>query len=148
MMELNVQIKQAGKRKNKIITEKLLLKEVPRTIEELLVFTVKAKYWEYRKRKEISEDFENEDLKKQVLYFQDKIDQQAAEGKIDFGIIKSYSKISEYQALETALQAFEDGIVAVFIDGIRYEKLSDKLELTGEETVTFVKLIMLTGRLW
>ncbi len=147
-MELNVQIKQAGKRKNKIITEKLLLKEVPRTIEELLVFTVKAKYWEYRKRKEISEDFENEDLKKQVLYSQDKIDQQAAEGKIDFGIIKSYSKISENQALETALQAFEDGIVAVFIDGIRYEKLSDKLELTGEETVTFVKLIMLTGRLW
>ena len=98
--------------------------------------------------KEISEDFENEDLKKQVLYSQDKIDRQAAEGKIDFGIIKSYSKISENQALETALQAFEDGIVAVFIDGIRYEKLSDKLELTGEETVTFVKLIMLTGRLW
>ena len=63
-------------------------------------------------------------------------------------LVNTGRKVSEKKAIETALQAFEDGLVAVFVDGTRYENTADALELTGDETVTFVKLTMLTGRLW
>ncbi|MBQ7903408.1 MAG: hypothetical protein IJ362_06740 [Oscillospiraceae bacterium] len=147
-MELNVQIKQAGRRENKIVTAKLLLKQAPRTAGELIASAVKATYSaHYEKANEI-EAFENGDLSQVIIYTLDELKQKAAGGKIDFGFLKNDKKVSEKKAVETALQAFEDGLVAVFVDGTRYKNTDDTLELTGNETVTFVKLTMLTGRLW
>ncbi len=116
-MELRVQVKQPGKRQNNIISKKWYLKEVPNTVEDLIVCAVKAEYAAFRERQETAARSVSE-------------------------------KLSERQAVEIAIQAFEDGVVAVFIDGTKYENLCDRLELKGEETVTFVKLTMLTGRLW
>ena len=62
--------------------------------------------------------------------------------------VKSEKTISEKQAVETTLQAFEDGLVAVFVDGKRYEELNEELHLIGNEVITFVKLTMLSGRMW
>ncbi len=147
-MEIKVQVKQAGRRENKIVTAKLLLKQAPKTAGELIAGAVKAAYAvHYEKTNEI-EAFENGDLSGVIIYTQDELEQKAAGGKIDFVFLKNNKKVSEKKAVETALQAFEDGLVAVFVDGTRYENTADALELTGNETVTFVKLTMLTGRLW
>lgn len=147
-MELKVQIKQAGRRENKIVTAKLLLKQAPKTVEELISYAVKATHTaHYEKANEI-EAFENGDLSQVIIYTQDELEQKAAEGRIDFGFLKSDKKVSEKKAVQTAMQAFEDGLVAVFIDGQRYENATDKLELTGKETITFVRLTMLSGRMW
>ncbi|MBQ3588509.1 MAG: hypothetical protein II977_08055 [Oscillospiraceae bacterium] len=147
-MELKVQVKQAGRRENKIVTAKLLLKQTPKTAGELIASAVKAAYAaHYEKASEI-EAFENGDLSRVIIYTQDELEQKASGGKIDFGFLKNDKKVSEKEAVETALQAFDDGLVAVFVDGTRYENTDDALELTGDETVTFVKLTMLTGRLW
>ena len=62
--------------------------------------------------------------------------------------MKNEKLISEEEAVKNVLQAFEDGLVAVFIDGNRYESLDNTILLTGKETITFVKLVMLTGRMW
>jgi len=147
-MELNVQIKQAGRRENKIGTAKLLLKQAPQTAGELIACAVKAAYTAHYEKVNGTEAFENGDLSQVIIYTQDELEQKAAGGKIDFGFLKNDKKTSEKKAVETALQAFEDGIVAVFVDGTRYENTADALRLTGNETVTFVKLTMLTGRLW
>ena len=147
-MELKVQIKQAGKRENRITTAKLLLKRVPQTLEELLKFTVKATHSAHVKKTKLIEAFEAGDVSEVIIYTQEQLEDQASTGKIAFGFLKSEKTVSEKQAIETALQAFEDGLVAVFIDGIRYEELQERLHLTGNEIITFVKLTMLSGRMW
>lgn len=147
-MELQVQIKQAGKRQNKITTAKLLFRETPQTVEELLIFTVKATHSAHVKKTKLVEAFENGDVSQAILYTQEQMDDKASTGKIDFGFLKSEKTVSEKQAIETALQAFADGIVALFIDGVRYEELQEELQLKGNETITFVKLTMLAGRMW
>lgn len=147
-MELKVQIKQAGKRENKIITAKLLLKESPKIVRELIISAVKASHSIHREKIRQVESFENGDLDAIIVCSQEEIEQKAASGKIDFGVLKSSADVTEKQAVETALQAFEDGLVVVFIDGIRYENVDEKIELMGTETVTFVRLTMLTGRIW
>ena len=147
-MELSVQIKQAGKRANKITTAKLFLKETPTTIRELLTSTVKANLNIHKEKIKQLETFENGDLDYVILYTQDEIEQKARAGRIDFDFLKSSADVSEKKAVESALQAFEDGLIALFIDDTRYEDIDDKIELSGNETLTFVKLTMLTGRLW
>ena len=147
-MELKVQIKQAGKRENKIVSAKLILKENPSTIQELLTSTVKATYAMHNAKVNLQTAFENGDLSEVLLLSEEELQDRAAGGKIDFGFLKNDKMISEEKAVEVALQAFQDGLVAVFIDGKRYENEEDLITLTGEETITFVKLVMLSGRMW
>ncbi len=147
-MELKVQIKQAGKRENKTIAAKLFIKDRPDTIGRLITQTVKATYARHYEKADMIQAFENGDLREVIVYSEEEIENKATSGKIDFGFLKNDKKTSEKKAVETALQAFCDGLVAVFIDGERYENIEDKISLTGEETITFVKLTMLTGRLW
>lgn len=147
-MELNVQVKQAGRRESKVVTAKLLLGKTPATIKELIAYTVKATLAEFNSKTKQIEAFENGSLEQAIVYTEDELDDMASAGKIDFGFLKSDKTVSEETAVDNALQAFEDGIVAVFIDGKRYEDAGEMLELTGGEVVTFVKLTMLAGRMW
>ena len=94
-MEIKVQVKQAGRRENKIVTAKLLLKQAPKTAGELIACAVKATYAaHYEKASEI-EAFENGDLRGVIIYTQDELEQKAAGGKIDFGFLKNVKKVSE-----------------------------------------------------
>ena len=147
-MEFNVQLKSAGKKENKIKTAKLVLNDNPKTVEDLIVFTVRATLTEFQSRGKKSEKLEEGDLRDIIIFDDAELMDKASSGKIGFGFLKGKIRVPEKKALETALQAFEDGIVAVFIDGVRYENLQDKLELKGGETLTFVKLAMLAGRMW
>lgn len=147
-MEFNVQLKSAGKKENKIKIAKLVLNDNPKTVEDLIVFTVRATLTEFQNRGKKSEKLEEGDLRDVIIFDDAELMNKASSGKIGFGLLKGKIKVPEKKALETALQAFEDGIVAVFIDGVRYENLQDKLELKGGETLTFVKLTMLAGRMW
>lgn len=147
-MELKVQMKQAGRRENKITTAKLLIKGNPSTIRELLESMVKATHAMHYAKVGLSDAFEKGDLSQAFILNEEDIENKAVSGKIDFGFLKNEKMISEEEAVNNALQAFEDGLAAVFIDGNRYENLDDTILLTGEETITFVKLVMLTGRMW
>ena len=147
-MELKVQMKQAGKRDNAIVTAKLLLKKNPSTIKELLANTVKTTHAMHYAKLDKTDAFENGILSEDILLSEEEIDDKASGGKIDFGFLKNEKLISEEEAVKNVLQAFEDGLVAVFIDGNRYESLDNTILLTGKETITFVKLVMLTVRMW
>ena len=147
-MNIKVQIKQAGRRGTKITTTSLPLGKTPDTIEELIILTVKATYRDFKHRAENSDRLEEGVTEDFAILSPIMIEEKATTGKIGFGAVYNKKMVSENKAVETALQAFEDGIVAVFIDENRYENLQDRLSLTGEETVTFVKLAILAGRMW
>lgn len=147
-MELTIQIKQAGKKENKIITQTFLLPVIPKTIHELLTYTIKFFYTDYKEKSVTLEAYENNINPKRIYDNQDEIEAQASEGKINFFLAKNISSISEKEAIKIAIQAFEDGLIAVFIDNQRYESLFDSINLCGKEIITFVRLTMLAGRSW
>ena len=47
-----------------------------------------------------------------------------------------------------ALLAFEDGLIALFADGKRYEDKEEIMPLHDGSEVTFVRLTFLAGRMW
>jgi len=57
-------------------------------------------------------------------------------------------RADEKKAVRDVLQAFEDGIIAVFVDGVRYTDTAQQLCLTPESEATFMKLTFLAGRIW
>ena len=58
-------------------------------------------------------------------------------------------KEADFQkAADNAIQCFEDGIYRIFLDERPLESLEEEIRVTDENTFTFVRLTMLTGRLW
>lgn len=147
-MELLVQIKQAGKKENQIKTAKLHIRKDPKTIKELLVYTVEATYWSFDSKIRMKEAFDASEVDSIMVLSEEQIADMSVTGKISSSILNDTKTIPLEQAIDTTLQAFEDGLIAVFIDKQRYESLSDVIALTGTEVITFVKLTMLSGRLW
>ncbi len=147
-MELNIQMKQAGRRQNKITTAKLLLQHTPQTVGELICYTAEALWHTHTEKVRQSEQFENGDISSVILYEEEELADKAATGRIDFQFLKSSAPITKKQAVATAIEAFEDGIAVLFIDEKQYEKTDEPIALTGKEMITFVKLTMLSGRLW
>jgi hypothetical protein len=57
-------------------------------------------------------------------------------------------KADEEKAVVTALQCFDDGIAALFADGVRYTERKEIIPLRDQSEVTFVRLTFLAGRMW
>ena len=51
-------------------------------------------------------------------------------------------------AVKAALKCFEDGMVALFADGVRYSEPGQTIPLREGSEVTFVRLTFLAGRMW
>ncbi|MBN1318591.1 MAG: hypothetical protein JXA42_24130 [Anaerolineales bacterium] len=73
------------------------------------------------------------------------IEQAASKGKVSMGGQDLDQAVDEQAAVETALQAFQDGFYLVFVNGQQVPTL-DSIVLMSEETqITFVRLIPLAG---
>lgn len=66
-------------------------------------------------------------------------------GKIDSGERELKQSVDPDAAVGTALQAFEDGLYYVFIDGIQQTSLECEIFLQPETQVTFIRLVALAG---
>lgn len=73
------------------------------------------------------------------------IEQSAAKGKIDPGERDLKQNIQTEDAIGAAVQAFEDGLYYVFIDGVQQTNLDSEIYLKAESKVTFVRLVALSG---
>ncbi len=73
------------------------------------------------------------------------IEQALVQGKVDMGERDSRQKVDPQVAVETALQAFEDGLYYVFIDGEQVQSLDDEVTVRADTRVTFVRLVALAG---
>ena len=73
------------------------------------------------------------------------IDESAARGKIDMGGRDLDQKVDTDEAIRVALEAFEDGLFLVIIDGTDYKTLDSEVALQSDSKVGFVRLTMLAG---
>lgn len=75
------------------------------------------------------------------------IEDQALSGKIVYGVYSDRKAPDEADAVRNALDAFCDGVTAVFIDGKKTDDLSDQVMLREGSEVMFVRLTPLSASL-
>lgn len=139
-MTTKIYIKKLGKNRADAVP---MLYEYPdsvHTVRELLRETVRLNLAEYGKGK-------REDGLLQVLSGKEQ-EAQAGTGKISFGIHYNTNKPDLEKAVENAWQCFEDGIAALFVDGVRMEKLEAPVLLKEDSELVFVRMTLLAGRMW
>lgn len=137
---MKVNVKHIGKHRNSIEEIDMVLEKTPYTVDELIEETVKICVNQYNER------HENKEVLK-ALSKQD-IEDLATGGKVTFGVHYGEGVPKLSQAIENAKQSFLDGIVVLFIDGIEKHNLEDTIDMRDNTSVTFVRMTMLSGRLW
>jgi hypothetical protein len=69
----------------------------------------------------------------------------AARGKVDMGGRELDQEVDDEQAVAAALQAFEDGIYLVAVDGREVRNLDQAVYVNPDSRVTFIRLALLAG---
>lgn len=139
-MQLFVNLKQIGKRRNIIDKQPIRLDPPPPTAARLIADVVGSEVQAYNGRVS-SNDW--------VAYLtDDQIREKATDGKIDFGNRYNEAPAYEETAVLHALQSFEDGIFRLFVNDTEIESLSAPLLLKEGDTLTFIRLTLLAGRIW
>ncbi len=139
-MKIKINIKGISNRKNKIVQIEYHYPDWKMTLQEFLTETVKLTVRAYNNGKA------SEDILKCLS--NEEISDQATAGKVAFGIHYGRKRADEKKAVDNALQCFQDGMIAVFIDGERFEGLGDEIPLREGSEVTFVRLTFLAGRMF
>lgn len=139
-MKIFVNVKQIGKRKNKIDKKKYEISEKITTVKELLTEFVTINV------KKFNEGYTENDI---VPYLTDeKINDLSDAGKISFGVDYNEQKQDLEKAVENALQSYEDGIYRVFVNDEEMGEIDCEINLKENDELTFVRLTMLAGRMW
>ena len=141
-MKLTISAKQLG-RKNALIAKKIIevdyIGNEP-TLQALIQAVV---------IQQVSE-FNSKPLEKNILPFldQETIETNASAGKLGFGAIYKDRKADPDTAVKTAFQAFEDGLFVVFAGEEEWTGLDQKMAVTEETIISFVRLTFLAGSYW
>lgn len=137
---MKINVKHLGKRRQSIEQVDMVLDKTPVTVKELLEETVKVCVKQYKERQE------NQEILR--VLSKEEIDNLATGGKVIFGIPSGESTPILIKAIENVKQSFMDGIVVLFIDGKEMHELMTPINITEHTNVTFVRMTMLSGRLW
>lgn len=140
-MTVKVNLKQIGQRKQKIAPVDFELKSPPKTVRELIAQTVTACVSSYNQRVRAGTD-------RAKPLSSEQISDMAEIGKIAFGINYGEKEQDLDKAKENALQAFEDGLYRIFLNDGELEGLDTETDIKEGDTLTFIKLTMLAGRMW
>ena len=140
-MQVQVNVKRIGKRRNAIETRPYEIGEV-RDVGELIAAFVTAEVTRFNERAAAGET---------VLRYltNEEVADAATVGKIGFGTDYSGKMQDTAAAIANAQQSFEDGIYRIFINGAEVEgALDTPVTLHENDEITFVRLTMLAGRMW
>jgi hypothetical protein len=137
-MNLNMTVKQLG-RKKALTTRDYNLRNFPGqpTLQELLTRIVTLEVNAFRER-QIDNQFLRVLTETQLL--------EASEtGKISLGGQEFTQEVNTDQAIQTAIQAFQDGLYYVFNGENQIEYLSDVVNLEVRQDIMFLRLVALVG---
>jgi len=135
-----VKLKSVGKRRPILENSPYDLPDGISTLRQLIEAVV---------RQEV-EAFNNRGLENMLVPFLSEADisDMSTVGKVGFGRLYSDRKADPEAALRTALLGFEDGLFRVVVGEQEALELDAPLELHEEDTITFIRLTFLAGRMW
>lgn len=144
-MEIKVIVKQLGKKHPVLAEQKLEIEYSANNIalEKLLKLIVQQQVTAFNAK---SFELEDEDYAKipEDHYLNILTDT----GKVGFGSIYNQKKADLEKAQENVIQAFEDGLFAVFYNDEQLENLTQTIDLSQKHTFTFIRLTFLAGSYW
>lgn len=144
-MEIKVTVKQLG-RKHPVLSEQPLEighHEHSISLEQLLKRIVQQQVEAFN-----AKSFETEDADRTQTPFENYLNILTDTGKAGFGSIYNEKRADLQKAQENAIQAFEDGMFAVFCDETRLEDLQQTIDLSTQPVFTFIRLTFLAGSYW
>ena len=140
-MKIFVNVKQIGKKRNSIEKKEYEISDDIRDIREFIADIVTTEVNEFNQKAE--------GLRVIDYMTDNEIEDKSAEGKISFNNDYNGKKQNLLMAIENAHKSYEDGIYLIFLNDNRLEdKLDIKLNLKQVDEFTFVRLAMLSGRMW
>lgn len=139
-MHIYVCLKHPGNLTKKVKKSPFYLDRAPVTLRELIECAVHSCIAAYRARG--MKGSSPSPLSDQELVAMSEV------GKFAFGMQYGTAEIDEKKAVETAIQGFEDGLVRIFRGTEELCNLDDAANVREGDVFTFVKLTMLSGRLW
>ncbi len=139
-MNIYIKLKSVGKRRPVLDSTPYTLPDGIATLRQLIEAVVRQEVEKYNSR----------GMDNMLIPFltEDEISDQSAVGKIGFGRIYSDKKADPQKAVETAIQGFEDGLFRVVINDVEATELDMPLSINENDTLTFIRLTFLSGRLW
>lgn len=139
-MNVYIKLKSVGKKRP-------ILDNIPYTLPDNLVSL--RQLIEAIVRQEVS-DYNNRKAESMLVPFltETEISDKSIVGKVGFGRLYSDNKACPEKASETALQGFEDGLFRVMVGEKEAVNLDEPLELHENDTLVFIRLTFLAGRLF
>ena len=107
------------------------------TILEQIVQQQVAAFNQKREEKSLFSFFKEEELT-----------QEAQTGSVKFGEIYNDTQADLQKAIETVLLAFEDGLIAIFIDDSQIESLDQEIVIQETTIFTIIRLTFLAGGIY
>lgn len=152
-MKIRVNVKQMGKRKPSVEERPCEIAGHPASVRELIEAVVTSEVEAYNHRLETAGECVREDASPRegglLKYLtREEIQDQAGKRKISFGAVYGEKPAELKAAIDNAVQSFEDGIYRIFLDGEPLKELDGPVKVTEEGVFTFVRLVMLAGRMW
>ncbi len=133
-MKVNVLVKSITNSRNGLVPYRYDYPPQIQNGKDLIRETVKICLRRYRERMTGEGQEETPSLK-----------ELAASGKVVYGLYSNRKPPDETEAVQNALEAFEEGTIAVFVDGNELESLTEEIELKEGSEAVFVKLTALSA---
>ncbi|MGO4949837.1 hypothetical protein [Paenibacillus sp. DRB1-1] len=139
-MKLFVTVKSLGKRKPALARQELELSPAPETLRGLITATVALNVQKLREKQE--------SVALIPFLTGEEVQAQGEIGKVGFGSIYNEGVPDIKDAVNTAMQAFEDGLYRVFVCDEETIELDAPLSLKDGHEIVFIRFTMLAGGLW
>lgn len=147
-MQIKINVRSASRKKAAILQRNCEYPDRAMTVEEFIAETVRQNVREYNERKDAVELLRLFSREQSGEPIEEQLEDMAASGKVSYGEPMDDRKADPEAAVKNAVQCFEDGMVALFADGVRYTKKDEPIPLKDQSEVTFVRLVFLAGRMW
>ncbi|MBE6640926.1 MAG: hypothetical protein E7619_04995 [Ruminococcaceae bacterium] len=139
-VQILVALKHPGNVTKKVKEYPFLLGKTPRTFRELIEESVKSCILAYKARAN--------GAKHPMPLTDEQLDGMREIGKFAFGVHYNENGTDEQKAIQTAIDAVTDGLVRVFKENEEITELDGEIKIAEGDVFTFVKLTMLSGRMW
>lgn len=138
-MIISVNVKKLGKKIASVEPMPFEIEGIPMTAEELVTACVRSCVAAYNSRI---------DNREPRCISDEQFAAMEAAGKMAFGLPFSDKKANANEAVQTALQAFDDGLFRAFVGETELESREQEIKIGENSEVTFIRLTMLAGRIW
>ena len=139
-IQIYVALKHMGNVTKKVKEYPFVLGRTPHTFRELIEESVKSCIDAYKARETNANN--------PTPLTDEQFDGMREIGKFAFGVHYNENEIDEEKVIETAIDAVTDGLVRVFKCNDEITDLDAEIEIAEGDVFTFVRLTMLSGRMW